>query len=147
MTTLRWVTNATVYAAMCVVGGCGGGDKVRGDFGRHVTFSVKRENIRDYDGDRDGDGMRHDQDDRGVLSYGRTASIAETRQVSMLLRRYLAAAASDDGEKACTSLYSLFAQSVVAGANRMVTGEGRVGQAWWACSYAIGLPWRTCVDD
>lgn len=68
---------------------------------------------RDNDGDNSNAEARHDSDDRSVLRFGHPASASDKRQIGTLIRRYYAAAAAEDGAKACSSLlYSTYAEAV-----------------------------------
>jgi hypothetical protein len=66
------------------------------------------------DGDKDNDVGAPD-DDRSnsrSLSFGHVASASEQRTIAMLVKRYYATALAGDGPKACSMLYSTFAESV-----------------------------------
>jgi hypothetical protein len=65
---------------------------------------------RDNDRDNDGD---HNDDDSGVLYYGRAADAADRNASIALVRRYFAAAAAEDGATACSLLVPFIAESVV----------------------------------
>jgi hypothetical protein len=62
--------------------------------------------------DRDNDGDRND-DDTHYLYYGRTANPTDRRESLALVRRYYAAAASENGAEACSMLVPFFAETVV----------------------------------
>jgi hypothetical protein len=61
--------------------------------------------------DRDNDGDQND-DDGKVLGYGHAADAADRRTSIGLVTRYFAAAAAEDGAKACASLVPFIAESV-----------------------------------
>jgi hypothetical protein len=56
---------------------------------------------------------RHDKDDDAIEDFGKAADAAEEKAVASLVKRYYAAAAEGDGNKGCTMLFSLLAESVV----------------------------------
>jgi hypothetical protein len=62
--------------------------------------------------DRDNDSDNGD-DDNKVLYYGKAPDPAEHQQLVTLLTGYFAAAAAEDGAKACTLLIPFMAESVV----------------------------------
>lgn len=67
--------------------------------------------------DRDGDSDNsthsyYDKDDKAILDHGRPASAGEQHEIEALVKRYYAAAASENGAKACEMLYSTYAESV-----------------------------------
>ncbi len=69
---------------------------------------------RDGDGDNDSFGMGSADTDRdAVLTDGPAAGPADRQAIVSLIRRYYAAAAAENGAKACTLTYSLFAESLV----------------------------------
>lgn len=54
----------------------------------------------------------YDSDDYDRPYYPDKANAADTRSVAVLVKRYLAAAADEDGATACSLMYSLFAEMV-----------------------------------
>ncbi len=66
---------------------------------------------RDNDGDSTGHG-RYDSDDASVLRFGRAANASEQAQIRPLVRTYYALAAVEDGTKACSLLYSIYAEAM-----------------------------------
>jgi hypothetical protein len=66
---------------------------------------------RDLDGDSNSDG-RYDSDDKSVLDYGHPANAQDTRAITALVQRYYAAAAAENGAKACSMIYSTFAEAI-----------------------------------
>jgi hypothetical protein len=72
-----------------------------------------KRSLPDTDNDDDSVGKgRHDPDDRGVLAFGRPARGSDRAQIVALVRRYYVAAAANDGTKACSMLYSPYAEAV-----------------------------------
>jgi hypothetical protein len=65
---------------------------------------------RDNDADATGNG-RYDSDDYSVIDLGHPANGADRTEITTLIRRYYAAAASEDGAKACSMLYSIYAEA------------------------------------
>jgi hypothetical protein len=49
-----------------------------------------------------------DGDDTSVLAFGRAASVTETRAVTAVVKRYYAAAAAEDGARACALVTSVY---------------------------------------
>jgi hypothetical protein len=69
----------------------------------------------DHDGDSDSQGAGlYDSDDTDLVEYSHSASVAETRAVAVLVRRYLAAAAVADGTQACSMILASLAKMVPA---------------------------------
>jgi hypothetical protein len=67
----------------------------------------------DRDGDNDSSGKSHyDSDDQRTADFGHPASGTERATIAALVRRFYAAAAAGNGEKACSMLYSVFAEAV-----------------------------------
>lgn len=66
----------------------------------------------DVDGDNDISAAGDDHSNSRSLSFGHAASAPEERTIAALVRRYYAAALAEDGTKACSMLYSTFAESV-----------------------------------
>jgi len=77
-----------------------------------TTASPKTLSRRDTDKDNPGSSY-YDEDDAGVLAYGKQASPSENQQVTALVKRYYAAATKGDAVAGCTLLYSLAAESIV----------------------------------
>jgi hypothetical protein len=78
---------------------------------------------RDYDEDRDGTpNSRYDSDDYAVLTFGHEASPAERQVVTALVKSFYAAAAAEDGAKACSLIYSLLAESIPETYGEVATG-------------------------
>jgi hypothetical protein len=74
--------------------------------------------------DRDNDSDNND-DDNQVLYYGHAADTAERQQIVALITDYFAAAATEDGAKACTLLMPFVAESVVEDISRSPGLSGR----------------------
>jgi hypothetical protein len=53
-----------------------------------------------------------DGDDYRVLNFGHAASVSQTREVKVLVRRYYAAAAAADGKRACSLLYFIQVEAI-----------------------------------
>jgi hypothetical protein len=66
---------------------------------------------RDKDADSNGKGV-HDSDDGTVLRFGHPATATTRTRVTSLVRAYYAAAVAEDGVKACSLLYSTYAEAV-----------------------------------
>jgi cytoskeletal protein RodZ len=60
----------------------------------------------------DGDDDPASDDDNEILDYGHAASAADKRAITAMVTSYYAAAAADDGIKACSLIYSLVAESI-----------------------------------
>jgi hypothetical protein len=54
----------------------------------------------------------YDGDDASMLSYGHAANAADERAIAALVKRYFAAAAVEDGAKACALTYALRAETL-----------------------------------
>jgi hypothetical protein len=73
--------------------------------------------------DRDNDGDKNDDDEK-VLDYGHAANAADNQAITALVRRYYAAAAAEDGAKACSLLYPFIAEAIVENyANTALQGK------------------------
>lgn len=78
-----------------------------------------RLHYQDVDGDREserivkviGDG-HYDSDETGIIYFGQNASNADRRAVISVVRRYHAAAAADNGAKACDVIYTLLTEAI-----------------------------------
>lgn len=68
----------------------------------------------DHDNDvKDNRGKRYlDGDDTAVTAWGHAADAGEADAVTTLVKRYYAALVAGDGSRACSMLYSTFAESV-----------------------------------
>jgi hypothetical protein len=76
-----------------------------------VFAGVAPNRAGDHDTDRDNDGD-HNDDDLHMLGFGYEAGPADYRASVTLLKAYYAAAASENGAKACTLLAPFLAESV-----------------------------------
>ena len=56
--------------------------------------------------------LYHDKDDIGVLDFGSPASAADSAAVTVLVKRYYAAGAADDGGSVCAMMIPIAAQSL-----------------------------------
>lgn len=90
--------------------GCGGSDGGR-DSGSHAVSSATHL-LADEDGDDRGGEGYYDGDDGGVRYFGHAASAADTRAIGALVGRYYAAAAAEEGSRACAMLYFILAESI-----------------------------------
>jgi hypothetical protein len=92
-----------------------------GDSGaRPAGASAPSSHERDRDNDDD-----HNDDDARVLYYGHAADAADRRSSIALVKRYFAAAAAEDGKRACGLLVPLLAESVVEEDGRSPGLRGR----------------------
>lgn len=57
-------------------------------------------------------GVRFDQDDASIRFYGHQAGAPEQQAITTLIERYYAAAAQDDGARACRLVHSLIAETI-----------------------------------
>jgi hypothetical protein len=89
------------------------GDEDDDDSPAGYTGSSKYDDDADFDNDykKESNGF-YDSDDIGVLDYGHAADVAELKAVSGVLDRYHAAAAVDDGARACSMMDSSLAKSL-----------------------------------
>lgn len=67
--------------------------------------------------DRDNDGDNNN-DDQHVLGFGHVAGAADNQAITTLITRYYAAAATEDGTKACPLLAPFIAESLPEGYGR-----------------------------
>jgi hypothetical protein len=68
---------------------------------------------KDQDNDSDSSGKSYfDGDDDSVRHFGHAASAAEKKAIVSLVKRYFAAAGSEEGATACSMIISTFAKSV-----------------------------------
>ncbi|HTA96911.1 MAG TPA: hypothetical protein VK730_04645 [Solirubrobacteraceae bacterium] len=65
---------------------------------------------KDY-GDNSSDSY-FDADDYNTVNYPHAADAADTQAVTTLVKRYLTAAAAEDGATGCSLIYSLFAETI-----------------------------------
>lgn len=66
---------------------------------------------RDHDTDSNGK-SRYDSDDENVLNFGHAPSALDRLAIARIVRRYYKVAVAEDGSKACTMLYSTYAEAV-----------------------------------
>jgi hypothetical protein len=66
------------------------------------------------DGDHDNDtgAVGDDTNNNSVLDFGHAAGTSDKQTITALLKRYYAAAAAEDGARACSMLYSTLAEAV-----------------------------------
>jgi hypothetical protein len=67
---------------------------------------------RDSPADSSAGGASHDSDDATVTGYGHAASARDAREITALVQRYYAAAAAEDGARACGLTYYILAESI-----------------------------------
>jgi hypothetical protein len=79
--------------------------------GAHST-SVSSESTASTTTDESDSNGLYDGDDGPVLDYGHTANAADWQAITALVKDYLAAAAAENGAKACLLLNSFVAESV-----------------------------------
>jgi hypothetical protein len=79
--------------------------------------------------DRDNDADNND-DDAHILDYGHASSATDREQLTSLVRRYYAAAAAEDGGKACSMLYPLLSETVAE-------EQGSTGSHRTTCATAV----------
>jgi hypothetical protein len=83
-----------------------------------TTTTVSSKSTQDYtksDRDKDNDGIHasFDSDNNSsVLDFGHEANASEKRTITALVKHYYAAAAAEDGAKACSMIYSTFAEAI-----------------------------------
>jgi hypothetical protein len=67
----------------------------------------------DKDNDADSNGKTlYDSDDSSIVAYGHAANASDKRAIAALAKLYYAAAAAEQGARACAMLYSPYAESV-----------------------------------
>lgn len=102
--------------ALCVgLLACGGSSKSTTSTGKSRSPSGSSSVTAYFPGhhnDRDNDGDSND-DDGHDLNFGHAANAADLRESTRLVRRYYAAAATEDGATACALLAPFIAESVV----------------------------------
>jgi hypothetical protein len=89
----------------------------KGDEDDDETTSTYTGNNRyDNDADFDNDTIKnkgyYDSDDGAISAYGQAAGAADKRAITALVKRYLAAAATSDGAKACPMIYSTLEEAI-----------------------------------
>jgi len=95
-------------AALCVTAVACGGSSAHSPSGSPA--SAKDATVLGSDRDNDND---HNDDDGRVFGYGHAASAADERSSARLIASYYAAAAAQDGAKACKLLVPLLSESLV----------------------------------
>lgn len=92
--------------------GCGAADNASNRSGSRSSST----HLPPYDGDHDIDSLgrsRYDPDSDANPTFGPAASATERWPIVTLITRYYAAAAADDGARACSMLYPLIAEAIV----------------------------------
>lgn len=102
---------ALVLAALLCVAAAGCASKHRAARGAAGLGSAPRP-LGDEDGDGAGASGYFDLDDGAVRHFGHAADARDARAIATLVGRYYAAAAADDGARACSLLYWLVAESL-----------------------------------
>jgi hypothetical protein len=109
---MRYLLGALAISALGAgLGACGGPSRGTASGGPATTAAVATSNFSTHNNDRDNDGD-HNDDDEGVLHYGHAADAAVRRASVALVMRYFAAAAAEDGARACSLLAPFIAESV-----------------------------------
>ena len=86
--------------------------------------------MRPLDADRDHDnriGSHYDGDEESIIHFGHEPSAVAGSAIRAMLRRYYAAAATANGRRACSLLYSFEAESLVEQAEGSGTRSGARG--------------------
>jgi hypothetical protein len=89
------------------------GDEDDDETAGNYTSNRSNDNDDDYGNVRrvENEGY-YDSDDSSILTYGHAASVADRRAITALVERYYAAAAAEDGAKACSMITSTFATAI-----------------------------------
>lgn len=109
--TARALLIGICLATATALNACGGSDSHLTTLQRAVKELASDNGHLKYGTDRDNDGD-HNNDDQHVLAFGRLASRTEVSTITALLTRYYAAAASENGARACTLLSPFIADTV-----------------------------------
>lgn len=88
------------------------GDEDDDDTAGNYTGNGKKDNDADFDNDQSENTGYHDSDDNLARTYGHAANATDRRAITVLVKRYYAAAAAGDGAKACPLIYSLQAEAI-----------------------------------
>ena len=91
------------------VGACGSTGK---DTSRSTGVASGASMLGDEDADSQGQSAYLDGDDGEVSDSGQRASAGVERAITTLVRRYYAAAAAEDGARACSLMYYIIAESI-----------------------------------
>lgn len=92
-----------------------------GDTGK-ATSSTAQHTVKKRDRDDDGD---NNDDDAKFLNYGHAATGRELQEIKTLVTSYYAAAAAEDGAKACSLLIPFIAESVAENYGHTPTLSGK----------------------
>lgn len=98
---------AAVGAALAACGSSSGDAHVRGANAGAGNAGAQAHRKKDRDNDED-----NNDDDEHVLAFGQPAQPAERRAITALVDSYFAAAAAENGHRACALLTPFVAQSV-----------------------------------
>lgn len=67
----------------------------------------------DRDNDTDSSGhAAYDSDDQSIADFGHSANASQSAQIGALVRRYYAVATAENGNAACSMLYSTYAEAI-----------------------------------
>ena len=126
MTTRQWLAPFAVGLLVAGVTACGGASRTTSD-STNATVGSGSSRAEAYDlqdADNDPDDRRtpgYVNDEESLFpTYGRGASPADTRAIATLVKRYLAAATSDEGTMACSLLDATLVRELAAAGS----GEG-----------------------
>jgi hypothetical protein len=112
---LALLLGPVAVALLLGLGGCGGSGGSTSDAAATATVrsgsSPAGSLLGDEDRDNRGETGGYDSDDDSIPYFGRPAGVSDRSAITALVRRYYAAAASEDGAEACTLLYFILAES------------------------------------
>jgi hypothetical protein len=132
----------------------GGGGSAKASSGGTSTGPLLNDGDNDEIGDGDGDNSAdndndpkldykpdennryYDPDDRDLLAYGRTATVAEGRAIAAIVRRYFKAAAMENGVAACAQLTPRLGGAVLSDYGQHGPSYLRSGRT---CAEVMGL--------
>lgn len=104
---------AIVLLGVCLVA-CGEAGKNAGSSSAR-KYASSNPPGRDPDMDNDAEANvinGYDRDDASIRAYGQAAGAADTRAITTLVKAYYGAAAAANGARACSLMYSLFAEAI-----------------------------------
>ncbi|MGH2879519.1 MAG: hypothetical protein ACRDK4_07945 [Solirubrobacteraceae bacterium] len=90
------------------------GDEDDDDSAGVHTTDTSHDNDADFDNDSKTNEPKayYDSDDSPIRGYGEAADPSDSRAIAALVKRYYAAAAAANGARACSLVYSLFAEAI-----------------------------------
>jgi hypothetical protein len=107
-----------VLLSVCVTA-CGGSSKETGSISHASSeaaapYPTSTPDFTKADADKDNDigAAADDSNNNRVFDYASPANPTDKRAITGLVKRYYAAAGAEDGTRACSMLYSTFAESV-----------------------------------